>query len=223
MISHGERGHVPVGLVVVVVALVIALVVLWLYCRKSGTYGAAKAPPPPPFATRVDSTTRDSVLAYARSLEYDPTPGAGDEQRLMVGSKCPPWAPGGNCTYGPRVQIQPQSGSYAIADTFQLASGRFVARLVTLDSAYKKLNLRTGPVTYWWVDEHGPGSTWRSVFVSADTMDTLVIRNNRSTFHPGSPTPGYRWWQAIARFEWRETDEGLWVTCTKSGCCRSDM
>ncbi len=222
MTSRREKGHVPAGLLVLVAVLLIALILLWVYCHRRGTYGAATAPPPPPFATRVDSTNRDSVLTYARSLDYDSTPGAGDEQRLMVGSKCPPWAPGGNCTYGPRVRIQPQSGSFAIADTFQLASGRFVARLVTLDSAYKKLNLRTVPVTYWWVDKHGPGSTWRSVLVSADTMDTLVIRSH-STFHREYTMPGHRWWQAIARFEWRETDEGLWVTCTTSGCCRSDM
>jgi hypothetical protein len=207
-----ERGHVPAWLLVLVIALLLVIVAL-LSCYRSG-YPAPRAPS---FSGKLDTINRSTVLAYARSLVYDTQPGAGDEQRLMVGTTCPPWTPGGNCVYGPRARIEPQRGAHAISDSNDLAAGRIVARILVTDSAYAKLNLRAGDTTYWWV--YNDGGYWRSTFVSSDTG--VALTHDSLYFHVPRD-PSYKWRQAIARFYWEESDEGLWVTCTGSRCCKTD-
>ncbi|MGH7644763.1 MAG: hypothetical protein ACREMR_04165 [Gemmatimonadales bacterium] len=215
MPAPSERGHVPGWLLLLVLALLLVIAALLFYGRRGAGY---PAPPAPSFSGKLDTINRSTVLAYAQALAYDTIPGAGDEQRLMVGTTCPPWAPGGNCTYGPLVRIEPQAGAHAISDSNDLAAGRIVARIISADSAYPKLNLPAGGTVYWWV--YKDGADWRSTFVSSDTG--MVLIDMASYFHPPA---GYRstyvWRQAIARFNWKDSDEALWVTCTGSGCCKT--
>lgn len=213
MFNRVERGHVPLGIVFLILLLAVALI-LCLTCA-----GPPK-PPPTPAAhfSDPDSVPRDSILAYARSLVFDTNYGAGDSQRLMLGTTCPPWAMGGNCTYGPLASIQPQVGSYRIPDSATLAAGRIIARIVTVDSQYAKLGLRGGDTTYWWVDTKGPMG-WRSVLVPSNPADSLVQRDTME-FHEADPNGSYKWQQAIARFLWSDSDDGLWSTCTNGYCCK---
>lgn len=215
MVNRSERGHAPLGLIFLALLLLAALI-LCLTCAHP------HAPPPTPAPRFIDpdSTTRSTFLAYAESLEYDSNLGAGDEQRLMVGTTCPPWAGGGNCTYGPLARIEPQIGTHRIPDSSALASGRVIARVITVDSQYPKLGLRAGQVTYWWVDRRGPSNGWRSVLVSSDSTVALV-HNDSLELHPVySEGHTYSWRQALARFYWSETDEKLWSTCMNGYCCK---
>lgn len=203
------------------VSATVAALVLSNACRFERETGDAGASPPPD-DVRAAAAAGDfgAVAAYARGLSYDTLRGARDRQRLMVGKRCPPWAPGGDCRYGALARIEPQRDAYRIPDTVDLAAGRIVARLIAEDSAYAKLNLRAGDTTYWWVDR--PHGRWRSVLVSSDPKRSPVI-DSAAVWHPttsdGAKREAYRWRQSIARFLWRETDEGLWVTCTMWGCC----
>jgi hypothetical protein len=176
--------------------------------------GQGQGPPPPPFSGALDTLKRPVVLGYARGLGYETAFGATDEQRLMVGTSCPPWQ-GGNCTYGPLVRIEPQAQAHAIPDSGVLVGGRIVARIIAVDSAYPKLNLRARDTTYWWIFKSG--GRWRSTFVSSDTSVSLVT----DTTYRIHPTPrGFTWRQSIARFVWRDSDEAAWVTCVRYGCCQ---
>jgi len=215
MVITAERGHVSLGVVVLVVLLAAALF-LCLTCARPSEPAAT----PAPRFSDPDSVSRDSILAYARSLVFDTNYGAGDRQRLMVGTTCPPWVTGGDCTYGPLAEIQPQVGSYRIPDSATLAAGWIIARIITVDSQYPKLGLWAGDTTYWWVDGHGPAQL-RSVLVPSDTARALVHRDTLE-LHPVSAIGGnkYEWRQAIARFQWTDTDEQLWGTCTNGACCK---
>jgi hypothetical protein len=123
------------------------------------------------------------------------------------------------------VRIEPQAGAHAISDSSDLAAGRIVARITSTDRAYPKLNLPAGGTVYWWIYKHG--ADWRSTFVSSDSG--MALHDVPSYFHPPAgfrPSAGYKssysWRQAIARFYWKDSDEGLWVTCTGSRCCKTD-
>lgn len=209
MVRPVERGAAP---------LVLLLAVALFVCVTCAPY----EPPttPSPSFNNPDSTTRATFLAYAVSLTYDTNLGAGDEQRLMLGTTCPPWAGGGNCTYGPLARIEPQVGTHLIPDTSALATGRVLARIITVDSQYTKLGLFAGDTTYWWVDKNGPAG-WRSVLVPSDTGRALVHRDTLQ-LHPvdSIASQAYEWRQAIARFYWSDSDEQLWSTCTNGYCCK---
>jgi hypothetical protein len=209
---RSERGHVPAGLLILIAILLLVVLLLWWLCYHPSR---VRATPAPTFTTPIDSTPRDTVLAYARSLGYDTATGAGDMQRLMVGTVCPPWAGGGNCTYGPLARIEPESGSYAISDTVALGSGRIIARIVTFDSAYAKLSLSANDTTYWWIEK--AGATWRSIFISSDTLIPLATADTTQYYAPAT----HQWHQSLARFIWSDSDEQLWSTCTEKGCCRA--
>lgn len=207
-----------------VVSAALVAAALSLACRFERETGEAEAAPPPD-SVRAAAAGGDfsAVAAYARALSYDTLRGARDRQRLMVGRRCPPWSPGGDCRYGALVRIEPQRDAYRIPDTVDLAAGRIVARLISEDSSYAKLNLRAGDTTYWWVDR--PHGRWRTVLVSSDPKQSPVV-DTAAAWHPITPgaarREGPRWRQSIARFLWRETDEALWATCTMWGCCQSD-
>jgi len=218
MVRLPERGHVSLRIVLQFPLVAVALL-LCLACESSEV-PAEPPPTPAPQFSNPDSVSRDAILAYARSLVFDTNYGAGDKQRLMVGTTCPPWAMGGDCTYGPLAMIQPQVGSYRIPDSATLAAGRIIARIITVDSQYPKLGLWAGDTTYWWVDGHGP-TQLRSVLVPSDSSHALVHRDTLE-IHPVGMIAGYayQWKQAIARFEWKDSDEQLWGTCSNGGCCK---
>lgn len=215
MVHGSERGHTPLGLIILALLLVAALA----FCLTCARPYESAATPAAPF-TNPDSASRTAFQAYARALVYDTNLGSGDQQRLMLGTTCPPWAGGGNCTYGPLARIEPQEGSYRIPDSAALAGGRVIARVITVDSQYAKLGLRAGDTTYWWVDKHGPYG-WRSVLVPSDTLVAMTHRDSLE-LHPASPVGdrSYTWRQAIAKFYWSDSDETLWSTCTNGYCCR---
>ena len=205
MTIRNDRGHTPAVLLLLIAVLGLALG--WcLACAKG-----YRATPGQTFGGKVDSASRSAVLAYATSLEWDSTPGASDEQRLLTDSVCYA-AP---CTVGPLVRIDPEFGAYRVRRA-GIRAGRFIARLVNLDSiAYPKLNLLPHGTTYWWVDSTDTGL--RSVFVSSDTsvaLDTalLIVHD-----YPNN----YRWRQAIAKFVWVPTDEQLWTACDTKYCCKT--
>ena len=154
----------------------------------------------------VDQASIASILAYAGSLRFNSVLGAADSQRLAIRT------PAG-LSFGPLAKIEPEEGSHRLRDG-ELAEGRVIARIWS-ESAYSKLGLGPG-WTYWWVDRQGRGGTWRSVFVAAD-LNTRHVDSLEITEH-GS---GYRWRQAIARFIWRDSDDGSWGTCGSNRCCSS--
>ncbi len=184
-------------------------------CRPTGpaaTTGATGEPPtpPPPFAGGIDRASPEEVLRYARSLQFDDRAGAGDRQRLMLGT-CP-----ADCRYGPLARIEPQVGAHALADS-GVASGRIVARLVNEDDQpYPKLFLEARDTTYLWVDS--TDGAWRARFISTRAGGKVRPAKLTREYHPERTR---RWLQAVARWDWREADEQAWVTCGE-GCCKTD-
>jgi hypothetical protein len=198
--------------------------------------------PAPPFSS-FDGASRSEVLAYARSLTFDTTYGAADEQRLVTDPLCDSTravqahdarsrVPGLGgirkavgklphpsllmaCSVGPRVRVEPEIGAYRIGRAV-VATGRIIARVMNVDSIpYPKLNLQSFGTTYWWVDSAGAGG-YRSIYVPADsTKPTLqdTLRYHRE--------PDQRWRQSLARFLVVERDDKLWTACDSQGCCRS--
>ena len=197
-----------------------AVAALTLGCRlERGEYGGAPEPPPPDVRDAAAKGDFTAVVAYARTLPYETVPGSGDRQRLMLGTRCAPGAPESDCRYGPLVTIQPQRDAHRIPDTLDLARGRVVARLMTADADYPKLNVWPNDTTYWWVDR--VGGRWRAVLLSSDPKRAAKVDTN-AVWHPAEGQTQGVWRQSIARFAWRDTDEALWVTCLAWGCCQSD-
>lgn len=232
---------------VVVCALSLCLVSSWACSPKppaAPTQDATepRPTPAPPFPS-FDSASRSEVLAYARSLIFDTTYGAADEQRLVTDPLCDSTRAlrsnearskvpglGGirkavdklphpnllmGCTVGPRVRVEPEIGAYRIGRSV-VAKGRIIARVVNLDSIpYPKLALQPFGTTYWWVDSAGAGG-YRSIYVPTDST-TLTLQDTLF-YHP---EPSQRWRQSLARFLVVERDDKLWTACDSLGCCRS--
>jgi hypothetical protein len=193
-------------------------------CRlERGDYAGTIPAPPDSVRAAVAKGDFVPVAEYARTLPYDTLRGSGDRQRLMVGTRCDPGSKESNCRYGALATIEPWRDAHRIPDTLDLARGRVVARLMTADSAYPKLNLWPGDTTYWWVDRGGEGGDWRAVLVSSNPRRPPVIRDHADWHQSerGSPPP-HVWRQSIARFAWSDRDEGLWITCLAWGCCQLD-
>ena len=151
--------------------------------------------------TKEDSSQFPALVA---SLRFDSTLGAADEQRLMVIDTS-------GRHYGPLARIEPESGSYLLTEP-QLAEGRIIARIHS-ERRYDKLGLDPG-WNWWWVDKRGGRShtDWRSVFITS--------RGRKSVRRLDVSEYDHQWKQAIARFLWREKDEGTWGTCGGK-CCSS--
>ena len=172
--------------------------------------GAQKAPVTP-------GDTFPVFERYARAQHYDTVAGAGDEQRLLR-------IKDGNKVYGPRAKIEPESTSYNLKEP-ALRQGRIIARIWS-ESSYAKLGLEAG-YNWWWVDRRGtPGdTTWHTTYnARSDTAwrSVYISSSGKKKVRPMTPEPHarYRWRQAIARFLWRDTDEGTWGTCGGK-CCSS--
>jgi hypothetical protein len=165
--------------------------------------------PAPPFSGQ-GTLDQAQVLAYARTLHYDTEHGAGETRRLMVG--CPP----GQCRYGPLVRIDPEEGAVSLSRD-QLAQGRVLVRMISLDTMpYPKLGLGARPDTAYWFVRDSAGL--RSWYVSSDRKRTIV---GPDTFKLTEYPHGKPWRRTIARFVFRETDEGLWIPCIVYYCCQT--
>ena len=197
-----ERGRLPRQVLVLLVTVAAAT-----------AFGSGCHVRPAPFFPSpggIDAAPRIGVLSIARAQDYDASHGVGDFRRLMVGT-CPA------CNYGPHVRLSPVRGAWRF-DSTMLAEGRFLARLINYDTdAYPKFNLAPHDTVYWWVDRHGPGGTWRSVYVSSGLGVELKADSLNHTLH-ATAAP---WGRSLARFLWKDTDEALWVACDMTGCCRS--
>jgi hypothetical protein len=105
-----------------------------------------------------------TIRAFAESLEFNTAPPFADERladfaRDTVG-------------VGDTVRIEPVSGAY-LFDSTELAQGRIVARIWS-KRAYRPAGF--GPWwTYWWIDGSGQGGSWRSVFISTDTLTARAM------------------------------------------------
>lgn len=207
-----ERGRAPVGWLVLVVALVVALVFVWR--QREGEEEGEGTPAPtaaPPF-TGQSTLDHGQVLAYARALHYDVEHGAGETRRLMVG--CPP----GPCRYGPLVRLEPEIGVVSLNKT-QLAAGRVLARLINLDTMpYPKLGLGPKPDTAYWFVRDSAGL--RSWYVSS-ILERGGGITGPDTFKLTAYPHGKRWTRTFARFVFREKDEGLWIPCIVFYCCQT--
>jgi hypothetical protein len=205
-------------------------------CQQTAVQGVPRATPPPGFS--IDTVSPSVVLAYAQRLEFDSTPGAADEQRLVTDPQCDSTKAlkasqaraahiGAavrkvlsdstlqllmGCTVGPRVRIDPEIGAYRIGEA-GVQEGRIIARMVNLEPiAYPKLNLQPRGTTYWWVDRKT-----RSYYVSADT--TIAMVRDTLVYHK---EPEYvRWRQAIARFLVVDKDDKTWTACDSLYCCNT--
>lgn len=183
-------------------------------CRPLETPGEAP-PQAPPFAgTAIESVDPAVVLAYARAQNFVPV--SGDSQRLMLGASCPE-----TCRYGPLARIDPVAGTFLL-DSAQLAAGRILARVVNADTiAYPKFNLGPRDTVYWWIDRPQEGGGYRSVLISSRPGAKVAYDSLRIHPYPDRAA-GFQWKQAQARFLWRDQDEGLWIACAVSQCCRTD-
>ena len=206
MASQGERGHTSKWLLLVIVLLVGVLVFVSCFMKP-----LPRVTPQPAFSTDVDSTSRSAILAYADTLTFTDSFATGETRRLMRGT-CP-----GGCSYGPLVRLEPETGTVAL-DSSALWQGRIIARLVNLSvgpgDSYPKFNLPPGGTSYWWVD--GRKGTWRSLFISRDTMRAFVP----DSFVHHVDVNHYRWNVSVAKYIWTEADEQLWVACSQS-CCKT--
>lgn len=99
------------------------------------------------------------IRAYAESLEFNTALPFADEQLADFGRD--------TVGLGDTVRIEPVSGAY-LFDSTELAQGRIVARIWS-KRVYRLAGF--GPWwTYWWIDGSGQGGSWRSVFISKDTL-----------------------------------------------------
>ncbi len=174
--------------------------------------------PTPQFPSdSVLTVSLDRIREYAGQLQFDTTLGAADQQpidfqRVQVGTERAQLA-----------RIEPESGSFDLSEK-ELAQGRIIARI---KSAAEVPSLSLGPRwTWWWVDKHGPGGTWRSVFIpeSEQAGKRVALRDSLELMGHYRP-----WRQAIARFWFvRVTSPHgdpliveTWGTC--GGCCKQRL
>jgi hypothetical protein len=158
---------------------------------------------------RTSDDSAALILRFARSArdsEFVTDSGAGDQQRLMVGT-CP-----ANCRYGPLAAIQPRNRVARWTEEHR-DSGEVIARIIS-DSAYPKFNIQGRDTVYWWVGRRGDKTV--SVFTSTRPGVRPLVSDLEVTPHPA----GY-WTQSIARWLWRDRDEAAWSTCDGSACCKS--
>lgn len=169
------------------------------------TADAATRMAPAPFAASIDSVPVDSILRYARSLEFDTLRGAGDEQSVELAGRRPV-----------RVALQPQRNSIGL-DRRSLGQGRVIARLINRDDVpLPRFNLAAHDTTYWWADS--VGGKWRSVYVSSRAGSKPLIRGFKIEDHESG-----QYQQSLSR--WEVSAQGTtipWTTCIDTGCCREN-
>lgn len=128
------------------------------------TQQARPATPAPPFTAALEGATRDSIIAYGRSLTYDTSHAASDAQHLVARRN-------GRLVLGPYARIAPESRSHRL-NREDLARGRVVAR-IDADGPYPERAIPAG-ISYLWVDSVAAG--WRSVVVPEDPSQPMAAR-----------------------------------------------
>jgi hypothetical protein len=191
---------------------------------------------------RAEISTLAGLDACLAGLKFDSSPGAGDEQPLMVldpirGVPCPRVAdsvrykesgtqkaaeqsPEKKCRYGPIATIEPEKHAHRWSDG-DLKKGRIIARLSIASGqteGYEKFGLVPGGTTYWWVQKtsHTGG---RSVYISkvrGKEGDSLFVKERPLTIEYHSDYGGHK---ALAKWLWDPDDETSWGRCGDA-CCR---
>lgn len=152
---------------------------------------------------------RESVLAYARRLDYDSLiHGAADRQRLTYFDRATGYR------VGPLATIYPERGANQNVGGDLGGRGRIIGRIES-DSPYAKLGLAKG-VNYIWVDSlmiYGDTGIGRAIVVSESDTQPVVL----PMFYIKNPGSGGG--PALARWLFRPQDDAAWLTCERSGCC----
>lgn len=203
-----EKGGVaPVAL--------IALVGLALACERPAEERPmeVRPTPRPQFpAAAIETISREEIVAYARTLEFDTRELAGDKQRLFLRMEFDKVMQESVAVHGPLVEIHPEVGSYRLGRD-SLSEGRIIARLVNLDPIpYPSLALGPQGTSYFWVDQIANDSG-RALLISSDPDVKLVKGKVRLHKHD------QEWRQALARW-WSGSTEVPWSTCDRYTCCR---
>lgn len=162
------------------------------------------------------------LQACIRTLQFDTTSLAGDEQPLLVidpkGAPCP-GDRGRNCRYGPIARIEPVVGAHKYSEP-DLREGRIIARISVGSKEtepYDKFGLKPGQVTYWWVKKTSE-TTGRSVYVTMTKGETVDTVGRKLEVYPYDPK--VRIIQALTRWIWTLEDEVTQGSCGSAGSCR---
>lgn len=212
-----ERGRTEVGVVVVMLVAIVAAAIAFFVGRSQKPVAAPEATLKPTFtAENILTVSLDSVKKYADRLQFDEGLGADSElvdfERGQIGT-------------GTSAKIEPERGSYRL-EAQDLAAGRIIARIRTATEVRK---LGFGPWwTWWWVDKHGPGGTWRSIYIAETEKSTADRRPRPDSLEQGYHGGGH-YQQALARWYVvnRETPSGdpleiaSWGSCNP--CCRQRL
>ena len=204
------------------VAAVVAILI-WLALPRERVMKPVATREPRTFpAESILTVSLDRIKRYADNLHFDE--GLGSDSELVDFER-------GQIGTGTPAKIEPEVDSYLL-DRQDLASGRIIARIRT---ATEVRQLGFGPwYTWWWVDKHGPGDTWRSIYI-AETEKSPADRRPRpdsleQDYHGGQEYHGARrYQQALARWEVVsvKTPQGdpiqiaSWGSCNP--CCRQRL
>jgi len=145
--------------------------------------------PPASFPALVEAP-RDSISAYAASLQFDPVGAA--EQPLPI------WDATGNVVRTVNVRIEPERGVANLTED-QLRAGRIIARFIA-EAEYPGFGLPEG-VSYVWVD--AVGDSLREVIIPERALDSVRIMSMGAPRHGPQEEP-------VAR---------LFATSDSAGCC----
>jgi hypothetical protein len=198
------------------VAAVVAIVI-WVALPRERVVKPVATREPRTFpAESILTVSLDRIKKYADRLQFDEGLGADSElvdfERGQIGTGTP-------------AKIEPEVDSYLL-DRQDLASGRIIARIRT---ATEVRQLGFGPwYTWWWVDKHGPGGTWRSIYIAETEKSPADRRPRPDSLEQGYHSEGH-YQQALARWYVvnRETPSGdppeiaSWGSC--SPCCRQRL
>ena len=218
-----ERGLTLRELLAVVIVVAVVGLIAFLVGRSPGpvvgpvveteaTHAPANFPAESILTVSLDRIKKYAVdtLHYARGLGADSQ--LVDFERGQLGT-------------GTLAVIEPESGSYRL-ERQDLAAGRIIARIRTTTEVRQ---LGFGPWwTWWWVDQHGPGGTWRSIYIAETEKSTADRRPRPDSLEIGYHGEGH-YQQALARWYVvnRETPHGdpleiaSWGSC--SPCCRQRL
>jgi hypothetical protein len=191
---------------VLFMALPIAIVSTgWLESNNDSTT-PAKSPAPNFNPEKVLTVDLRTIRAYASALHFDSVLGAADSQLVDF------TFPQGQVTStGSPSRIEPEMGAaYLTRD--QLADGRIVAR-VRSQTVFAAQGI--GPWwSYLWVDQRGPGRSWRSVLIPSEGLPTRVVSGLLLHQHPGGYPPTCPEGRSCARF----TSDGPCYVCGNRWC-----